>query len=158
MEIAFKWWCFSNNSEITYSFLQNRANGRIFRTGLLLSTMKLAYIALGVWNKMEIVYKRRNISNKRDITFSVSPKSSKRSHFAYSWACFDAKSGVRSNRRVKRDGNGDLTLKYLPQDVYIAQFSSKSRRWSHFSRRSASFDAEPGVHSTRRVKWNGNSV
>ena len=70
MEIAIKWRNISNKSEITLSFLQNRVNGRIFRTGLLLPTMKLAYIALGAEKEMEIAYKRRNIANKSEIALS----------------------------------------------------------------------------------------
>ena len=48
MDIAFEWRNISNNSEITHSFLKNRVNGRISRSRLLLSTMKLACVAFGV--------------------------------------------------------------------------------------------------------------
>ena len=70
MEIAYKRLNIANKSEIALSSLQNRVNGRIFRTGLLLPTMKLAYIALGAEKEMEIAYKRRNIANKSEIALS----------------------------------------------------------------------------------------
>ena len=60
----------SNKSEITLSFLQNGVNGRIIRTGLLLTTMKLAFIVLGAEKEMEIAYKRLNIANKSEIALS----------------------------------------------------------------------------------------
>ena len=60
----------ANRIDITLSFLQNRVNGRIFRTDLYVSTMKLACIAFGVFNVMQIAFKRRNISNKSEITRS----------------------------------------------------------------------------------------
>ena len=70
MDIAFKRRNISNNIEIKHSFLQNRENGRISRTRLFLSTTKLACIAFGVINAMEIAFKRRNISNNSGITHS----------------------------------------------------------------------------------------
>ena len=70
MKIEFKRRNMSNKSEITLSFLQTGVNGRIIRTGLLPMTMKLAYIALGAEKEMEIAHKRRNISNRSDITHS----------------------------------------------------------------------------------------
>ena len=47
-EIAFKRRHISNRTDITHCFLQNRVNGRIFRTDLYASTMKLACISFGV--------------------------------------------------------------------------------------------------------------
>ena len=70
MKIAFERRNTSNNSEITQSFLQNRGNGRIFRTLLLISTRKTVCIAFSVLNAMEIAFKRRNISNNIEITRS----------------------------------------------------------------------------------------
>ena len=48
METAFKRQNISNRTDITHSFRQNRVNGRIFRTDLYVSTMKLACISFGV--------------------------------------------------------------------------------------------------------------
>ena len=48
--------------------------------------------------------------------------------------------------------------KYLQQKRNNAQYSSKSRKWSHFPYSWACLDAENGVYSIRRVKCNGNSV
>ena len=101
---------------------------------------------------MWIAFKRRNISSRTDITHSLSSKSSEWSYFAHSWACLHAKSGVHSIRRVKCNRNSVYTSKYLQQDWYNAQFSSKSSIWSHFSHRSLCFDDETVVHSIRRVK------
>ena len=60
----------SNKSEITLSFLQTGVNGRIIRTGMLLTKMKLALIVLGAEKEMEIAYKRLNIANKSEIALS----------------------------------------------------------------------------------------
>ena len=70
MEIAIRRRNISNRLDITHSFRQNRAYGRIFRTDLYVSTMKLACIAFGVLKAIEIAFKRRNISNRLDITHS----------------------------------------------------------------------------------------
>ena len=70
MEIAIKWRNISNKSEKTLSFLQNRVNGRIFRTVGLDSTPKTESIAFDVQNAMEVAFKRRNISNRIDKTLS----------------------------------------------------------------------------------------
>ena len=70
MEAAFRYRNVSNRTDITHSFLQNRVNGRILRTVGFASTMKLACIAFGVKNAMEVAIKRRNISNRTDITHS----------------------------------------------------------------------------------------
>ena len=70
MEIAIKRRNISNRTDITHSFLQNRVNGRIFRTDLYVSTMKLACISFGGGNVMDLAFKRRNISNKSEITLS----------------------------------------------------------------------------------------
>ena len=158
MEIALKRRNTSNRTDITHSFLQNRVNGRILRTVWIVSTLKLACISFSVWNAMEIAFKRRNISNISEITISFSSESSRWSHFAHSWAWFDAKNGVYSIRRVKCDGNSVYTSKYLQQDGYNAQFSSKSCKMSHLGHSWACFDARNGVHSIRRVKCDGSSV
>ena len=70
MEIAIRRRNISNRLYITHSFRQNRVYGRIFRTDLYVSTMKLACIAFGVLKAIEIAFKRRNISNRTDITHS----------------------------------------------------------------------------------------
>ena len=70
MEIAFKRRNIFNASEIVLSFLQNLGNDRIFGTGLLLSTPKTGVHCIGRINAMEIAFKRRNISNKSEITLS----------------------------------------------------------------------------------------
>ena len=70
MEIAFKRRNISNRTDITHSFRQNRVCGRISRTDLYVSTMKLSCIAFGVLKAIEIAFKRRNVSNRTDITHS----------------------------------------------------------------------------------------
>ena len=70
MEIALKRRDIANRIDITHSFRQNRVNGRIFRTDLYVSTLKLACIAFGVLKAMETAFKRRNITNRTDITHS----------------------------------------------------------------------------------------
>ena len=70
MEIAIKRRNISNKSEITLSFLQNRVNGRIFRTVGLDSTPKTACIAFGAQNAIKRAFKRRNISTSPNITHS----------------------------------------------------------------------------------------
>ena len=105
IEITFKRRDEANRIDITHSFRQNRVNGRIFRTDLYVPTMKLACISLGVSNAMEIAFERRNIPNNSEIMLSLSSKCSKWSHFAHSWACFLAKTGGHSIRRVKCEGN-----------------------------------------------------
>ena len=70
MEIPLKRRDVANSIDITHSFRQNRVNGRIFRTDLYVSTMKLACVTFGVYNAMEIAIKWRNTSNKSEITLS----------------------------------------------------------------------------------------
>ena len=70
MEIAIKRRNISNRLDITHSFRQNRVYGRIFHTDLYVKAMKLACIAFGVLKAIEIAFKRRNISNRTDITYS----------------------------------------------------------------------------------------
>ena len=70
MEIAIKRRNISSRNDITHSFRQNRVHGRILRTVGLVSTLKTACIALGVLKAMETAFKRRNISNRTDITHS----------------------------------------------------------------------------------------
>ena len=105
MEIAFKRRNISNNSEITISFRQNRAYGRMLRTVGIVSTLKTACIALGVLKAMETAFKRRNISNNNEIALSLSSESSMWSHFSHRSLCFDVETGVHSIRRVKSNGN-----------------------------------------------------
>ena len=70
MEIAIKRRNISNRLDITHSFRQNRVCGRISRTDLYVSRMKLSCIAFGVLKAIEIAFKRRNICNRTDIMHS----------------------------------------------------------------------------------------
>ena len=81
---------------------------------------------------MASAFKRRNISNRIDITHSFRQNRVNSSHFSHSWASFDAKNGVRSIRHIKCNGNSYQTSKYLQQDRYNAQFSSKSSKFVAF--------------------------
>ena len=73
MEIALERRDIANRIDITHSFRQNRVYGRISRTDLYVSTMKLSFIAFGLLKAIEIAFKRRNISNRTDITHSFLP-------------------------------------------------------------------------------------
>ena len=70
MEAAFRYRNASNRTDITHSFLQNRVNGRILHTVGLELALKTACIVFGVLKAIEIAFKRRNISNRTDITYS----------------------------------------------------------------------------------------
>ena len=71
MEKAFNRRNIPNNSEITLSFRRNRLNGLIFRSGMLVSTLKLPCTTFGVQNAMKISFNPRNISNRRETMLSV---------------------------------------------------------------------------------------
>ena len=94
---------------MTHSFLQNRVNGRILRKVGFDSTLKTACIAFDVQNAMKIAFKRRNISNNKEIALGLSSESSMWSHFSYRSDCLEAENGVYCIRRVKCNGNRDKT-------------------------------------------------
>ena len=107
MEIAYIRRNISNKSEDTLNVLQNRGNCRIFRTDLYVSTMKLACIAFGVLKAIEIAFKRRNISNRTDITHCFLQNRGNGRILRTFGHFFQAKNGVHIIRRVKCDGNSD---------------------------------------------------
>ena len=68
MKIAFKRRNSFNRREITLRFRQNRVNNCDLRAAVRLSTLKTPCITFCVKNAMKIAFKRRNSSNRREIT------------------------------------------------------------------------------------------
>ena len=70
MIIAFKGRNITNRSEITFTFRQNRVNASDLLAAVLVSKLKTPCTTFGVENAMKIAFKRRNSSNRREITLS----------------------------------------------------------------------------------------
>ena len=68
--MAFKRPNSSNRREITSTFRQNRLNDCDLRAAVLVSKLKTPCTAFGVLNPKKIAFKRRNITNRSDITFT----------------------------------------------------------------------------------------
>ena len=70
MKVAFKRRNITIRSEITFTFRQNRINGCDLRAAVLVSKLKTLCTTFAVKNAMKIAFKRRNSSNRREITSS----------------------------------------------------------------------------------------
>ena len=68
MKITFKRRSCSNRRERTLNFRQNRVNGYDLRAAVPLAALKTACTTFGVQNAMKIASKRRNSSNRMEIT------------------------------------------------------------------------------------------
>ena len=105
MDVAFKRRNISNRIDTTLSYLRNGVNGRNLRTVGLVSTLKTARVAIGVKNALKIEYKRRNISNRSDITHSFFQNRVHDRIFRTGLLLSTPKTGVYCIRRVKGNGN-----------------------------------------------------
>ena len=70
MKITFKRRNSSNRIERTLNFRQNRVNGYDLRAAVQVSSLKTSCTTVVMKNAMKIAFRRRNSSNRREITLN----------------------------------------------------------------------------------------
>ena len=107
---------------------------------------------------MEITFKRRNSSNRREITLSYLHNRANGYYLRAAVLVSTLKTVSGYIRRVKCNENSVEMSKFIQQGRNNVYFSSKLSKWLRSACRYACFEAKNGVHYIRRVNCNENNV